>query len=100
MDEAREVAASRRCSVVAPAGCGKTYLIAYAVTHYGGERELVLTHTHAGVDALRRRLRLLGSRSASCTVDTIAGWALRLAAAFPKSSALATAKPTTREEWN
>jgi chromosomal replication initiation ATPase DnaA len=42
--------------VVAPAGFGKTHLIAAAL-HYAEKRQLVLTHTYAGVNALRRKLR-------------------------------------------
>lgn len=39
-------------SVVAAAGCGKTEQIVKATGH-GEGRRLILTHTHAGVDALR-----------------------------------------------
>ena len=38
--------------VVAPAGFGKTYLIAESTALSTG-RQLILTHTYAGVDALR-----------------------------------------------
>ncbi len=47
---------ARRGSVTAPAGCGKTQLIADALTqHFGRKPVLVLTHTNAGVTALRTR---------------------------------------------
>ena len=42
--------------VVAPAGFGKTHLIADAVKLSAG-RQLILTHTHSGVDALKKKLK-------------------------------------------
>ena len=45
-----------RGTVTAPAGCGKTQLIADVLTrHEGAKPILVLTHTNAGVVALRGR---------------------------------------------
>lgn len=71
----------RRGSVVAPAGHGKTELIA-KLTGLAG-RTLVLTHTHAGVHALRSRMGRLGINPRAVAVDTIASWASRYTAAFP-----------------
>lgn len=71
----------RRGSVVAPAGHGKTELIA-KLTGLAG-RTLVLTHTHAGVHALRARMIRLGIDPRAAAVDTIASWASRYTAAFP-----------------
>jgi hypothetical protein len=49
---------ARMRSVAAPAGCGKTQLIADALTqHTDNKPVLVLTHTNAGVTALRARLQ-------------------------------------------
>ena len=86
--------------MIAPAGYGKTHVIATAVATYGGGRELILTHTHAGVDALRRRLVSMGVPAKAYHLDTIAGWALRLAAAFPSTSGLPTAEPRTNEDYS
>ena len=99
MSDAEKLSAARRCAVVAAAGCGKTHLIATAVARHGGGRELILTHTHAGVDALKRRLRKLEAATSGFVVNTIAGWCLRLASSFPASSGLASTKPTTNAEW-
>ena len=60
--------------VEAPAGCGKTEAIVRTVADHCAEPQLVLTHTHAGVDALRQRFRGRGVPSTSYHVDTIAGW--------------------------
>lgn len=99
MDEAESLARSNRAAMVAAAGCGKTHLIASAVANHASGRELILTHTHAGVDAIRARLAKLGALPRNYAVDTIAGWSLRLASAFPATSALPTAMPRDSSEY-
>ncbi len=84
--------------MLAAAGCGKTHLIAEAVASTDTGRHLVLTHTHAGVAALKRRLASLGARPSSYCVETIAGWALRYAASFPRLSQLQNVTPRG-PEW-
>ncbi|CAN7495820.1 AAA family ATPase [Phenylobacterium sp. LjRoot225] len=86
-------------SVIAAAGCGKTEQIMKAAQH-GGGRRLLLTHTHAGVDALRARLKDKGVAANSFHIDTIAGWCLRYAAAFPLRSGLAVAEPRSSRDWD
>ena len=76
-----------RGTVTAPAGCGKTHLIAEALTrHSGGKPVLVLTHTNAGVVALRGRLDKAGVPSNAYRLSTIDGWAMRLISTFPTRS--------------
>lgn len=76
-----------RGTVTAPAGCGKTHLISEALTRHGGVKPiLVLTHTNAGVAALRWRLRQAAVPSTAYRLSTIDGWAMRLISAFPKRS--------------
>jgi UvrD/REP helicase N-terminal domain len=48
----------------------------------------VLTHTNAGVAALRGRLDRARVASSSYRLSTIDGWAIRLATAFPRRSGL------------
>ncbi len=98
MEFAERLARSERASVLAPAGCGKTDLIVRAVGATPAGRALVLTHTHAGVKALRDRLARRGVRRDRVQVDTIAGWCLRMAAAYPTRAGLLTTEPT-RDEW-
>lgn len=100
MTDAATLARAPRALVTSAAGCGKTYLIAEAVCRYGTRRDLVLTHTHAGVDALYRKVRSLDNGASNVVVDTIASWALRYVAAFPKSSGLQDPIPKTKEEWD
>lgn len=77
----------RRGSVTAPAGCGKTNLIADALKRHSDPKPiLVLTHTNAGVAALRMRLNREGIPSGSYRLATIDGWAMRLISLFPAKS--------------
>ena len=77
-----------RGTVTAPAGCGKTQLIAEALTRHGGGKPiLVLTHTNAGVVALRGRLDRAGVPARAYRLSTIDGWAMRLISTFPARSA-------------
>ncbi len=80
---------ARLGSVTAPAGCGKTQLIADALSqHINIKPVLVLTHTNAGVTALRARLQRSGVPSSAYRVSTIDGFAMRLAAKFPLRTGL------------
>jgi AAA domain len=92
--ELHEVLAAYQGSgyVLAPAGFGKTYLIAAAVCH-GTGRQLVLTHTYAGVNALRRKMRELKVSDRAFHIDTIASWALRLSLSYPGASGWTVQRP-------
>ena len=83
--------------VVAPAGYGKTHLIADAVG-VATTRQLVLTHTYAGVNALRRKMRELRVPSGAYRIDTIASWALRLCLSYPGASDWSVRRPQG-EHW-
>jgi hypothetical protein len=74
------------CSVQLPAGAGKTQIIAAvgALASEAGERVLVLTHTNAGVDALRRRMRAFGVAASQVSVETIASWSHALVRHYPQ----------------
>lgn len=90
-----------RGTVTAPAGCGKTHLIAEALSRHTGRKPiLVLTHTNAGVVALRGRLDNAGVPARAYRLSTIDGWAMRLVSMFPQRSdaakdILALANPRT-----
>lgn len=91
------VGCPRGC-VIAPAGCGKTEQIASAVLH-GEGRRLILTHTLAGVDALRVRLKKKGAAPRHYQISTIAAWSLWIASVFPIRSGLSVAMPKSNEEY-
>ena len=100
--DARRLASASNVAVVLPAGAGKTELITRA-TSFASEkagRQLILTHTHAGVHALRARLARLGVAPQSYTLTTIAGWALKWALHYPSVSGLKTAQPNSPDEWD
>lgn len=84
-----DLLASIRGLVIAPAGCGKTQLIADTLKRYALPKPvLILTHTNAGVVALRARLDRAAVPSSRYRLSTIDGWAMRLVSTFPVRSAL------------
>jgi superfamily I DNA/RNA helicase len=99
MVEEATLARAERGSVIAPAGCGKTEIIIRAAASLRRGRALILTHTHAGVNALRDRLKRLQVDRSRVHVATIAGWCLRYATAYPKGAGLSSPEPEGKE-WN
>lgn len=77
--------ADDHASIVLPAGCGKTEILASTVASAAadGERVLVLTHTNAGVSVIRRRLRTYAASAETIGVSTIDSFMQRVALAFP-----------------
>lgn len=89
MSEDIDLFAVRRGSVTAPAGCGKTHLIAETLKRHSGDKPvLIITHTVAGVVALKQRLDKMGVSPKSYRVTTIDGWAIRLVSMFPARSGI------------
>jgi len=86
-DVTPDLLAINRGTVTAPAGCGKTHLIAEALKRHGAAKPiLILTHTNAGVAALRGRLDKAGVPPRAYRLATIDGWAIRLIGTFPVRS--------------
>jgi hypothetical protein len=98
-DSATRLIAAAPCSVEMPAGTGKTHLLAAAVAIVAesGSRSLVLTHTNAGVDAIRKRLRQFDVPTALFRVETITSWAFSLVGAY---SGLAGISVTDAPDWS
>ncbi|WP_322041374.1 UvrD-helicase domain-containing protein [Burkholderia diffusa] len=90
---------SRAGAIEAPAGTGKTEQIALVAGNAPG-RWLVLTHTVAGVDAIRRRLVKHKIPAEKAQVETLSAWAHRWARAFPKGSGLAANWSARSQEWD
>lgn len=82
--------------VIAPAGYGKTHLIALAVKA-SLHPQLILTHTYAGVNAIRKKMQLLAVPASRYQIDTIASWALRLCLSFPETSKWKSEYPNSKE---
>ena len=85
--------------VVAPAGFGKTHLIAQATALSEG-RQLILTHTYAGVNALRRKMRVLGVSDRHFHIDTIASWSLRVCLSYSETAAWDIERPADNDQWS
>ena len=77
------LAKSHNIVVVAAAGCGKTELITRAVNFTKG-KELILTHTHAGVNSILNRLKKYCITPKKFSVETIASFCLRYSLAYPQ----------------
>lgn len=82
--------------LTAAAGCGKTEAIVRAVSQSEG-RQLILTHTNAGVAALRSRLRRYSVPESKYRVETIASWLLKYAVAYPSMSGLTNPHPQDKD---
>jgi DNA helicase-2/ATP-dependent DNA helicase PcrA len=67
--------------IIAPAGYGKTHTLAESLKHVR-EKQLVLTHTHAGVSALKEKLKLLNVPLSNYQVETISSFAQKYSKAF------------------
>lgn len=97
MPEASDLIALGNAAIVAPAGHGKTEIIANVTAL--GRRALILTHTHAGVHAIRSRMKRLDVQNSATTVDTIASWCMRYGHAFPGVAKPPPGMPKTGADW-
>lgn len=71
----------KKSMLISPAGYGKTYTIAECVA-MGYGKSLILTHTNAGVAALKNRLKTKGVPSAKYHIETISGYAQKYIKAY------------------
>ncbi len=72
-----------RGCIEAAAGCGKTEAIVRLTAEFHGGRTLILTHTLAGVAALRRRLQAARVPRSRYTLSSIDAWCVRRVGEFP-----------------
>lgn len=87
--------------VMAPAGCGKTEAIVQAVKDYCIGKQLILTHTHAGVGALKKRFKDNQVSQSKYHIETISGWALGWVSRYPKISKFSGSLPIPKnKEWS
>ncbi len=87
-----QLSINKSASLIGAAGCGKTTAIARAVKLSEG-RQLILTHTHAGVRSLRKKLIELRVPDGQYNVETIDSWFLRFCNAYPFCSGVTDFKP-------
>lgn len=81
--------------LIAPAGFGKTYSIVESLRHVKG-KQLILTHTHAGVGAIKFKLKVASVPEDKFHIETITGYALKYAMAYYGAENLA-APPNSSE---
>ena len=74
--ELNEIMKMPSAAVIAPAGHGKTEMIAEIVKFAVG-KQLLLTHTNAGVDAIEKRLQRHNISKEKYTVTTIAAFCIK-----------------------
>ena len=71
----------KKTMLVAPAGHGKTHTIAECLKHTDG-RQLILTHTHAGVASIKDKISRSNIKPAKYRITTISSFAQKYSHAF------------------
>lgn len=71
-------------AIIAPAGHGKTEMIAEIVKYAEG-KQLLLTHTNAGVDAIEKRLQKRKVPKEKYTVTTIAAFCIKWCVSYDRT---------------
>ncbi|MGZ3789252.1 MAG: hypothetical protein ACXVLQ_12060 [Bacteriovorax sp.] len=100
-DVYKNIASGRSGYIVAPAGCGKTEAIVKAVAEFSTGKQLILTHTHAGVGVLKKRFRKYNIPSEKFQIETISGWALNWVKKYPALSNYKGSLPLPESgQWN
>jgi len=76
-----EFVSKPKSMIVAPAGYGKTHAIALCLSHTKG-KQLILTHTNAGVASLKEKIMQQGIDNKHYLVETITSFAQKYVNAF------------------
>ena len=87
-----------RSCLIAPAGFGKTYTIVECLKRTTG-RQLILTHTHAGVAALREKIHSARISSSRYELSTISAIAQKLAICFTPKHLIKTQEESGYFNW-
>lgn len=77
-----EILALDNVLITAPAGHGKTEMIADMIG-CTDRKQLVLTHTNAGVNAISNRIKKRGIGMEKCEITTIASYCAKWCSAYP-----------------
>ena len=73
-----------KTKLVSPAGYGKTFTIVECLKHTNG-KQLILTHTHAGVGSIKEKVREVGIAPSLYTIETISSFVQQFIHAFCNS---------------
>jgi len=76
-----EFVSKSKSMIVAPAGYGKTHAIALCLSHAKG-KQLILTHTNAGVASLKEKIMQQGINNKHYRVETITSFAQKYVNSF------------------
>jgi len=69
--------------LIAPAGFGKTHVLAECITHTpNNEKQLILTHTHAGIASIKEKIKNFNIPSFQYHIETITGFAQKFVLAY------------------
>lgn len=82
--EIEQVLSAENACIIAPAGHGKTEMIADLVMR-ANKKVLVITHTNAGVDALKKRFVRKSIDAKKYSLTTIAGLCIKWCNSYPQS---------------
>lgn len=96
---ADKLMAQSHAYAIAPAGCGKTQTIAEMIKLNVNGKQLILTHTHAGVQSISKRLKRLKVPAKFYHLDTIASWSLGLVKSYPQTTGFSKSFPDAKEDW-
>jgi DNA helicase-2/ATP-dependent DNA helicase PcrA len=86
-------------AIIAPAGHGKTEMITDIVEASSG-RQLLLTHTNAGVDALSKRLEKKKIPRTKYTISTIAAFCIRWCLAYKNTAGIPNFQGIEQVDFN
>lgn len=79
----KEFVSKEKSMLIAPAGFGKTYTISECLVHLEGKgKQLILTHTHAGVAALKDKLKQRNIPPSNYNIETITSFAQKYVLSF------------------
>lgn len=92
-------ASATKVFIEAPAGCGKTQFIVHSIRDFCHGRQLVLTHTFAGVHALRNRFDSEHVDKSKFKIDTIAGFCVDYVRAYPQSCGVSPTALGDHVDW-
>jgi len=78
-----EFVSKEKSMLIAPAGFGKTYTISECLIHLEGKgKQLILTHTHAGVASLKEKFKQKNIHSSNYNIETITSFAQKYVLSF------------------
>ena len=81
MFDIQKFVTEQKCLLIAPAGYGKTHTISESLKKTKG-KQLILTHTHAGVSSIKEKLKKAQIPSYNFNVETITSFAQKYVLSF------------------